>query len=107
VRYVEQVTGNVVDPVVDADLAAGGAEAGLAGERDAAVELASGADVASIAAVWIAAEHHTFDGFADVGLLIERDLVSEAQVTPGEPVVADDVAEAVVGSGTAGVTPGG
>jgi hypothetical protein len=43
---IEHVFGDIVDPVVHADLAAGGAEAGLAGEGDAMLILAARADIA-------------------------------------------------------------
>jgi hypothetical protein len=105
--HVEQVASDVVDPVVDADLAAGWAEAGLAGEGDAAVESTVGADVAGIAAVGIAAEDHALDGLADVGALVWRNLAFEAQIAPGVPVIAEDAPETVVGSGMIGVAPGG
>ena len=97
VRNIVCVTGDVVDPVVDADLAAGGAQAGLAGEGDTAVEAGARADVAGITGAGVAAEDHAFDGFAYVTLLIGRDF-SEAQITPDVPVVAKDGTEAVVGS---------
>ena len=105
-RDVVEVAGDVGNPVVDADLAAGGAEAGLAGERDTTVEPTTGTDVAGVAAVGIAAEDHAFDGLAYVCLLIGRDF-SEAQITPDVPVVAKDGTEAVVGGGMVGVAPGG
>jgi len=106
-RDVVEVAGDVGNPVVDADLAAGGAEASLAGERDTTVKPTTGTDVAGVAAVGVAAEDHALNGLADVGLLIGRDLACEAQVTPTIPVIAEDVAEAVVGGGMIGVTPGG
>jgi len=43
----------------------------------------------------------------DVGLLIKRDLGVEAQIAPGIPVIAEDLAEAIVGGGVSGVAPGG
>jgi hypothetical protein len=51
VGHVVEIAGDVGNPVIDArilrvDLAAGGTEAGLAGEGDATVEAAAGADVA-------------------------------------------------------------
>jgi hypothetical protein len=107
VWHVEEVTSDIVDPVVDADLAAGGTEAGLAGEGDTAVESTAGADVAGIAAVGVAAEDHAFDALAHVGALVWRDLAFEAQVAPGVPVLAEDAPETVMGSGTTGVAPGG
>ena len=101
VGYVIEIAGDVSDPVVDFDLAARGAEASLAGERDAAVEATAGADVAGIAGAGIAAEDHTFDGLANVGALIGWDLAFEVQIAPGVPVFTEDACcvQHVSGSG--------
>jgi len=96
-----------VDVRCEADLATGWTEAGLAGEGDAPLVATAGANVASVAGAGIAAEHHAFDGLADVGLLIERDLGVEAQIAPGIPVIAKDVTEAIVSGEVSGVAPGG
>lgn len=104
---LEEVAGDIGNPVVDFALAAGGAEAGFAGEGHAAIKSAVRADVTSVACAGIAAEDHTFDGLADVGALVWWDLVFEVQITPGVPVFTKYLAEAVVGSGAGGVTPGG
>jgi len=106
VGHVEEVTSNVGNPVVDADFATGRTEASFAGERDTAVESTAGADVAGVTGAGVAAKDHTLDGLADVCLLINRDFF-EAQIAPGVPVIAEDVAETVVSGGVAGVAPGG
>ena len=106
VRRVEVVAGDIGNPVVDFALAAGGAEAGLAGNGHAAIKSAVRADVTSVACAGIAAEDHTFDGLADIGALVWWDLFFEVQITPGVPVFTEYLAEAVVGSGAGRVTPG-
>jgi hypothetical protein len=106
VGHVVETSGNVSDPIVDFDLAAGRAEASLAGERDAAVEPTAGADVAGIAGVWIVAEDHALYGLANVGTLVRWHLVFETQMAPGVPVFTEDATETVVGSGVIEVAPG-
>ncbi len=69
--------------------------------------LAARADVEGVTAVRVAAEDHALDGLADVGALVWRDLVFEAQISPGVPVVAEDVTETVVTGGVSGIAPGG
>jgi hypothetical protein len=56
VGHVKEIAGDVVDPMVHPDLAAGRTEAGLAGEGDAAVEPTARADVAGIAAAGVTTE---------------------------------------------------
>jgi Zn ribbon nucleic-acid-binding protein len=107
VGHVVEIAGDVGNPVIDFDLAAGRAEAGLARERDTAVKAAAGADIAGIAGAGIAAEDHAFDDLANVGALIGWDLVCETQMAPGVPMIAEDAAEAVVGGGVIGVAPRG
>ena len=99
VRDFEEITGNVVNPIVDAHLAAGRAEAGLAGERDMALVLATGADIAGITGIGIAAGYETLDDLSDVGTLVRRDFVFQALVAPGVPVIAKDLTEEVVAGG--------
>jgi hypothetical protein len=76
--HIEHVFGDIVDPVVHADLTAGGAEAGLTGEGDAMLILAAGAEIAGIAAIRVTAEQQTLDDVSDVSLLIEGDFVGQA-----------------------------
>jgi hypothetical protein len=92
----EQVLGDVVDPVVDADFATGGAEAGLTREGHAVLILTARTDVAGVAAIGVAAEEQALDDLADVGALVGGDFVFQAQVTPAIPVIEEDLAEAVV-----------
>jgi len=84
-----------------------GAETRLAGKWYAMLILAARADVEGITAVGVAAEDHALDGLADVGALVCGDLVFDAQIAPGVPVVAEDVTETVVTGGVSGVAPGG
>jgi hypothetical protein len=56
--------------VVGVGLAAGGTEAGLAGEENAAVKSTAGADMVGIAACMVAAENHALAGSAEVGALV-------------------------------------
>ena len=102
-----EVSSDVVDPMIDANLAAGGAEAGFAGKGHAVVVPTAGADVASVASAGIAAEHQALDGFTNVGALVCGDLVFETRIAPGVPVAAEDLTKPVVGSGMVRVTPGG
>jgi hypothetical protein len=105
VGHVEEITGDVGNPVIDFDLAARRTEAGFAGEGDATVETAAGADVAGVAGTGVTTEDHTFDGFADVGTLVWRDQL-EVQVAPAIPVFTEYAAKAVVGGGVGGIAPG-
>ena len=86
-------------------LAAGGAEAGLAGERDVALVLATGADIAGITGIGIAAGYETLDDLSDVGTLVWGDFVFQALVAPAVPVVAEDLSKTVVGSGMVRLLP--
>jgi hypothetical protein len=70
VRDFEEVAGDVVNPIVDAHLAAGGAEAGFAGEGDEKLVLTARANIASVATVRVATEHQALDDLIDVGPLI-------------------------------------
>ena len=105
VRDFEEIAGDVVNPIVDAHLAAGGAEAGLAGERDVALVLATGADIAGITGIGIAAGYETLDDLSDVGTLVWGDFVFQALVAPAVPVVAEDLSKTVVGSGMVRLLP--
>ena len=105
VRDFEQVAGDVVNPIVDAHLAAGGAETGLARERNKALVLATGADIAGITGIGIAAGHKPLDDLSDVGTLIWGDFGFQALVAPAVPVVAEDLSKTVVSSGMIGLLP--
>ncbi len=98
-RDFEEIADDVVNPVVDAHLAAGGAEAGLARERDIALVLATGADIAGITGIGIAAGHKALDDLSDVGTLIWGGFGFQALVAPAVPVVAEDLSKTVVSSG--------
>jgi hypothetical protein len=78
VRNIEEITSDVVNPVVHPDLATGGAETRLAGKWYAMLIPAARADVEGITTVRVAAEYHAFDGLAEVGALVGRDLDFEA-----------------------------
>ena len=60
-----------------ADLAAGGAETGFAGEGDAMLILAAGAEIAGIVAIRVTAKHHALNDVSDVSLLIAGDFVGQ------------------------------
>ena len=94
-------------PVIHADLAAGGAETGFAGEGDALLILAAGAEIAGIAAIRVTAEQHTLDDVPDVSLLIEGDFVGQAEVAVAIPVVEEYLAKAVMTGGVIERLPGG
>jgi hypothetical protein len=70
VRHVEQISGDIVDPVVYVDLTAGRAEEGLTREVYLVLILASRADVEGVARIGVTAEHHALDSFTDICLLI-------------------------------------
>lgn len=93
---IEHAFGDIIDPVVYADLAARGTEAGLAGERDAMLILAAGTDPFCVAALRVTAEHHALNDVLDVCLRIEGDLVGQAEVAVTLPVVEEYLAKVVV-----------
>ena len=105
--HIEHVFGDIVDPVVRADLAAGGAEAGLAGEGDALLILAAETEIARIAAIRVTAEQHALNDVPDVSLLIEGDFVGQAEVAVAIPVVEEYLAKAVMTCWMAERMPGG
>lgn len=76
--HIEHVFGDIVDQVVDADLAAGATEARLVEKGDAMLILAAGAEIACIAAIAVTAEQHVLNDVSDVSLLIEGDFVGQA-----------------------------
>jgi transcriptional regulator with XRE-family HTH domain len=84
VGHIEHVFGDIVDQVVHADLAAGGAETGFAGEGDAMLILAAGAEIAGIAAIRVTAEQHTLNDVPDVSLLIEGSPAIDAGTDVGD-----------------------
>ena len=98
-RDFEEIADDVVNPVVYTDLATGGAKAGLAGERDTVLVLATRADVPGITGIGIAAGHKASNDLSNVSTLIWGDFVFQAQVTPAVPVVAEDLSKTVVGGG--------
>ena len=81
--------GDVGNPIVHPDLAAGRAEAGLAGKGDAAVVRTARADVAGVAAIGIAAQDQASDDLTDVEALVWEHLVFQAQVAPGGPGLSE------------------
>ena len=99
VRDIEQVTSDVVDPIVDAYLAAGRAEASLAGERYTTLVLATRADIAGITGIGIAAGHETLDDLSDVGTLVWGDFGFQALVAPAVPMVTEYLTEEIVVGG--------
>ena len=64
-----------------------------------ALVLATGADIAGITGIGIAAGYETLDDLSDVGTLVRRDFVFQALVAPGVPVIAKDLTEEVVAGG--------
>lgn len=95
VRNIEQVPGDIIDPIVHADLTAGRAEAGLAGKGNFVLIPTTRADIEGVPSIRVAAEHHALNCFADVCLLIRGDFLRQAQVAPDVPVVAENLSPAV------------
>jgi hypothetical protein len=89
VRDFEEIADDVVNPVVYTDLATGGAKAGLAGERDTVLVLATRADIPGITGIGIAAGHETLDDLSDVGTLVWGDFGFQALVAPAAPMVTE------------------
>jgi hypothetical protein len=73
-RNIEEITSDVVNTVVHPDLVTGGAETRLPGKWYAMLILAARADVKGITTARVAAEYHAFDGLAELGALVGRDL---------------------------------
>jgi hypothetical protein len=69
--------------------------------------LAAGTDPSCVAALRVTAEHHALNDVSDVSLLIEGELVGQAEVAVALPVVKEDLAEAVVPGGLIEKLPGG
>jgi hypothetical protein len=111
VRDFEEIADDVVNPVVDAHLAAGGAKAGLAGEGDTVLVLATRADVAGITGIGIAAGHETLDDLSDVripmrvGTLVWGDFGFQALVAPAVPMVTEYLTEEIVAGGVIELLP--
>ena len=61
VGHIEHVFGDIVDPVVHADLPAGGTKACFAGEGDAMLILAAGTKITGVAALRVTAKHHALN----------------------------------------------
>jgi hypothetical protein len=101
VRDIQQVVSDAVDPVVHPDLATRGAEASFAGEWHTKLVLTARTDVESVAAVGVTAEQQTLDDLTDIGALVWRNLIFQAEVTPAVPMIEEDLAEAVVTGGIA------
>lgn len=106
-RNFQHVFGDIVDPVIHADLAARRAEAGFAGEGDAMLILAAGTDPSCVAALRVTAEHHALNDVPDVSLLVEGDFVGQAEVAVTLPVVEAYLAEAIMTGWVIGKLPGG
>jgi len=58
--------------------------------------LAAGTDPAGVTALRIAAEHHALNDVSDISLLIEGDLVGQAEVAVALPVVEKYLAKPVM-----------
>jgi len=97
--HIEHICGDIVDPVIHAELAARGTETGFAGEGDAMLILATGTKITGIATLRVTAEHHTLNNVPDVSLLIEGDIIGQTEVAEALPVVEKYLAEAVVPGG--------
>jgi hypothetical protein len=96
VRNFQHVFGDIVDPIIHADLAARGTEACLAGEGDAQLIVAAGTKITGIAAFRVTAKHHALNNVPDVSLLIEGHFIGQAEVAVTVPVVEEYLAEAVM-----------
>jgi len=94
--HIEHICGDIVDPVIHAELAARWTETGFAGEGDAMLILAIGTKITCIAALRVTAEHHALNNVSDVSLLIEGDFIGQAEVAVALPVVEKYLAKAVV-----------
>jgi len=105
--HIEHIFGDIVDPVIHADLAARGTEAGLAGEGDAMLILAAGTYPSGIAALRVTAEQHALDDVSDVSLLIEGDFIGQAEVAVAIPVVEEYLTKAVMPGWVVERMPGG
>ena len=78
---------------------------GLARERDIALVPTTGAGIAGITGIGIAAGYETLDDLSDVGTLVRRGLVFQALVAPGVPVIAEHLTEEVVTGGMIRLLP--
>jgi hypothetical protein len=114
--HVQQVAGDVVDPVIHPDrsaersrrsLAAAGAEAGFAGEGEKKLALTARANIASVATVRVATEQQALDDLANVSALVGRNFLFQAPVAPAVPMIEEDLTESVVAGGMVGATPRG
>ena len=94
--HIEHICGDIVDPVIHAELAARWTETGFAGEGDAMLILATGTKITGIAALRVTAEHHTLNNVPDVSLLIEGDFIGQAEVAVALPVVEKYLAKAIM-----------
>ena len=98
VRNFQHVFGDVVDPVIHANFSAGRAKAGFAGEGDAQLIVAAGTKITGIAALRVTAKHHALNDICNVGTLIEGNFFLHAKIAPEIPMLAEDLAEAVMPS---------
>jgi hypothetical protein len=105
--HIEYVLGDIVDPVVHADLAAGRAEASFTGEGDTMLILAAMTDPTCIATIGVTAEQHTLNNVPDVSLLIEGIFVGQREVAVALPVVEEYLAEAIITGWVIKRLPGG
>ena len=94
--HIEHICGDIVDPVIHAELAARWTETGFAGEGDAMLILATGTKITGIATLLLTAEHHTLNNVPDVSLLIEGDFIGQAEVAVPLPVVEKYLAKAIM-----------
>jgi hypothetical protein len=107
VRNFQNVLGDIGYPVINTNFSARGAEAGLAREGDTMLILAAGAYPAGVTALRIAAEQHALNDVSDISLLIEGDLVGQAEVAVTVPMVEEYLAKAVKAGGVVERLPGG
>ena len=106
-RNFQHVFGDIGYPVINTNFSARGAEAGFAGEGDAMLILAAGAYPAGVTALRIAAEHHALNDVSDISLLIEGDLIGQAEVAVALPMVEEYLSKAVVTGRVVERLPGG
>ncbi len=110
VRDIQQVVGDVVDPIVHTDRSAELAtkpchRRGRSGfcrtpwAGDEKLVLTARANIASVATVRVATEQQALDDLAKVSALVGRNCFFQAQIAPVMPMIEEDLTEAVVAGG--------
>ena len=102
----EEVATDVVDPMIDANLAAGWAETRLAGKRNTSLILTTRADVAGITGMGITTGHQALNDLSDISSLVWRNRF-HALITPGSPIIAECLTEDGMTGGMVRLLPRG